>query len=266
MPGVCYRLWTKQDELSHPAFTLAEILIADLAPLALELAQWGTPKAEGLLFPDLPPQAHLSQAQSVLFMLGALDRSGKLTHFGRRMARLSVHPRLSAMILHAADKGLGAKACLLASLLEEKDNSLMQRDIDLQDRWYLLNSPPKDHRSTIIIKRITEHAERLKKLTDLPDRNLQQDISETDHLGILLALAFPERIAKKRSGTQYQLAQGTIVSLPEDSRLIKEEFLAIGDVDAASAVGSRYDRCGFSDFQVMPEELFRKRGRRFYYL
>ncbi|MGE5681530.1 MAG: ATP-dependent helicase HrpB [Bacillota bacterium] len=240
-PGICYRLWTKQDELNHPSFTQPEILTADLAPLALELAQWGTPSAEGLLFPDNPPEAHLLQARSVLFMLGAVDRSGKLTPFGKRMSRLPVHPRLSAMILHAIDKGFGSYACLLAVLLEEKDSAYSFRDIDLGQRWHNLHNAPADYKSAAGLKRIFSQAEKLRRLINIPPDNRLKDISEQEFmLGPLLALAYPERVARKRSANQYQLAQGTIVSVPEGSMLLREEFLAVGDVDGASAVAKVY--------------------------
>lgn len=213
----------------HPPFTQPEILSADLAPLALELAQWGTPKGEGLLFMDPPPEANLSQAGSILFMLGAADHAGKLTSFGKKMTALPVHPRLSAMILHARERGLEAEACLLASLLEESSAS-GGRDINLYDRWHTLHNP-KDERQAALSKRIFQHARRLMKIV-----RASVNPQKEENLGPLLAFAYPERVAVKKSNTQYQLAQGTMVSIPEGDLLLREEFLSVADLDAAKAV------------------------------
>ncbi|MGE5429867.1 MAG: ATP-dependent helicase HrpB [Syntrophomonadaceae bacterium] len=228
-PGVCYRLWTKEEEEFHPDFTMPEILSADLAPLALELAQWGAPEGEGLLFPDPPPKANISQARSILFMLGAVDTQGKLTPYGKKMTGLPVHPRLSAMILHALEKGLASEACLLASLLEE-GSAFGSKEINLYERWHLLVNP-KDDRQAMLSKRIHLHARRLMKIV-----HASEDKVSGESLGVLLAMAYPERIAVKKSSSQYQMAQGTMVSIPEGNLLLREEFLSVAEVDAAAAV------------------------------
>ncbi|MCU7493897.1 MAG: ATP-dependent helicase HrpB [Ignavibacteria bacterium] len=228
-PGVCYRLWTKEEEEFHPPFTQPEILSADLASLALELAEWGVPEAEGLLFLDPPPKANLAQARSILFMLGALDKGGKLTHMGKQMTSLPVHPRLSAMILRAQKRGLEAEACLLASLLEETVGQ-GKREINLNERWHMLQNP-KDERQVMQAKRIYVHARRLMKIIRASEGKI-----EGENLGLLLALAYPERVAVKRSVTQYQLAQGTMASIPDGDPMSKEEFLAVAEADAAGAV------------------------------
>lgn len=259
MPGVCYRLWTKEEEEMHPDFAQPEIVSADLTSLALELAQWGIPQAEELKFPDPPPQAHLKQAMSVLFMLGASDNEGRLTKFGKRMCGLPVHPRLSAMILHAEDRGLGTEACMLAALLEEKDGGGRPEDIDLSDKWHNLHNP-RTGRNETVNKRIFEQASRLQKIIGISvkeskGKELKGKELKGDKLGVLLALAYPERVAVRRSGRQYQLAQGTMVSIPESSILLREEFLAVGDVDASGAVAKAFMAAAISKEEIL--ELFK---------
>ncbi|MDP4191060.1 MAG: ATP-dependent helicase HrpB [Bacteroidota bacterium] len=250
-PGVCYRLWTKEEEALHPTHTQPEILTTDLAQLALELAQWGTPKAEGLLFIDRPPAANLDQASSVLFMLGATDKLGRFTQFGKRMCQLPVHPRFSAMILHAKDMGIGSQACFLAALFEERFSSPASKaeSIDLNEKWYLLHNP-NGAKEAALSKRVFQQARRLQKIA-----KLKEDMSDNRPLGKLLALAYPERTAKKVSGRQYQLAQGTVASLPEGSLLLREEFLAIGDVDAAGAVAKVFLAAPISSSEIL--EIFK---------
>ncbi|HSV27966.1 MAG TPA: ATP-dependent helicase HrpB, partial [Candidatus Omnitrophota bacterium] len=120
-PGVCYRLWSEAEDRALVGFTAPEIAEADLAPLALDLAQWGIGDAGELAWLDPPPAAALAQARELLAELGAVDESGRITPHGRAMNRLSMHPRLAHMVLKARDLGLGGLACELAALLSERD-------------------------------------------------------------------------------------------------------------------------------------------------
>src|SRR5262249_32138420 len=120
-PGTCYRLWTEGQHTLLPQFTTPEILVTDLAPLALELAAWGTPDGAGLRFLDPPPAHQISEARKLLGRLGATDNAGKLTQHGRSMAALPVHPRISHMLIHGKAAGVGALACDVAALLEDRD-------------------------------------------------------------------------------------------------------------------------------------------------
>ena len=227
-PGVCYRLWTEDQHATLPRYQAPEILVADLAPLALDLAQWGSPEAEGLRFLDPPPGAHFAQARGLLQRLGALDSRGKLTPHGHAMAEIPVHPRLAHMILRGKERGLAALACDVAALLEERDLLRGERDadIDLQSRWRALRSGDMIDRGAR--ERALAESRRLRALIGSADETLHQE-----SIGILLALAYPERIARRREGQmgRYQMAIGTGASLPEWSLLAREEFLAIGDVD-----------------------------------
>ena len=119
-PGVCYRLWSESADRSLAAYAAPEIADADLVPLALDLAAWGTP-AEELRWLDAPPAATLAGARDLLVRLGALDASGRITPHGRAMQQLAAHPRLAHMLLEGAEHGAPAAAAELAALLSERD-------------------------------------------------------------------------------------------------------------------------------------------------
>src|SRR4029077_1401174 len=145
-PGVCYRLWTEEAQRGLLPFTPPEILDADLAPLALELALWG---ASDTTLPWLtpPPAAALVTARALLLDLGALDESGAITPHGRAMARLGQHPRLAHLVLRGRELGQGKVAALLAAILSERDFLRLpkgERDVDLRHRVAIAFSGTRD--------------------------------------------------------------------------------------------------------------------------
>jgi ATP-dependent helicase HrpB len=229
-PGICYRLWTEAEHAQLPEYPQPEIKTADLAPLVLHLAQWGTPTGSNLRFLDAPPEAHLAQARTLLEELGALDQNGKLTAHGRAMAELPLHPRFSSMILRGMEFNCGSLACDIAALLEERDilAGSKDTDIDLALRLHSLHQKHKGDNG--IINRITSQSKRLKQLVGI--HNESNSVQENAP-GILLALAYPERIARRRENNsyRYQMASGTACILPKGSLLAREEYLAIGEVD-----------------------------------
>lgn len=233
-PGVCYRLWTEREHDQRPEFPVPEIRQSDLAPLALDLALWGRPDGKDLAFLDPPPPAHLAQAQDLLQRLGALAKDGTPTRHGRRMAELAVHPRLSHMIIKAKEYGWGAVACELAAVLESNDalTSGSKNENDLMVRLQTLARGRSLQPATR--ERILAQKRRLLELTDTLDATVDESLC-----GIILSLAFPERLARKRperSGS-YQLANGMAAFLPESSHLVHEEFLAIAEMDAGTTDG-----------------------------
>lgn len=226
-PGVCYRLWMEEEHEQLPEYPVPEIRISDLAHVALDLALWGVPTGEGLSFLDPPPVAHMAQAHSVLKALGALTENGRLTSHGRVMASLPIHPRFAHMIIRGNELGRGAAACELAAILEERDllGGGAKADVDLASRIDALHRgrglAPGVRDRTMAQKR------RLMEMLDIND-----DRESDSESGILVALAYPERIARRRPerAGQYQLSNGTIAVLPQGN-LGREEFLAIADVD-----------------------------------
>jgi ATP-dependent RNA helicase HrpB len=140
-PGVCYRVWSEAAQRSLAPFTPPEIVEADLAPLALELATWGAREASELRWLDAPPAAMLASARDSLLRLGAVDDSGRVTQHGRQMSRLSVHPRLAHMLLRASDLCSLSLAADLAALLSERDvlrSAGGARDADIHSRLELV--------------------------------------------------------------------------------------------------------------------------------
>jgi ATP-dependent helicase HrpB len=198
-PGVCYRLWTLQEHAALPARSSPEILEADLAPLALDLAAVGVPDPRELRWLDPPPAAAFAQARSLLVQLGAIDRSGRLTRHGTAMARLALHPRLSHMVMKATELRERALACELAALLTERD--LLRRtdgvsEADIRTRLDLL-------RGTVVRADVDGEALRRARAETAACRRAGsgRGLAEGEgDVGALLAMAYPDRVAQGRPG------------------------------------------------------------------
>jgi ATP-dependent helicase HrpB len=224
-PGVCYRLWSEEREKELAPYAVPEILATDLAPLALEIAAWGG--GEGLRFIDPPPEANLRQARGLLRQLGALDAEGRLTGHGEEMRRFPVHPRLAHMILRAQERGSVREACLIAALLEEGDifRGSRSADVDIESRLHELQKPSQEKRNDYA--RILRESRRLLALAgDSATAPREGDA------GALMALAYPDRIGRRKGEGRYLTSAGTGALLPSWSLMAREEFLAIAEVDA----------------------------------
>ena len=229
-PGVCYRLWSEGERLE--AQSPPEILQADLAPLALELAQWGVVDISRLAWLDPPPPPALAQARELLQELQALDAAGHITAHGRKLLELPLHPRLAHMVAKSAAWDAGWLACLLAALLSERDILLPDaRQADIALRLRLLT----DERAQAAdldrqrLKRVRATAADIARQAGVaPDRNVLPEPA-----GRLLALAYPDRMAKRRPGNQprYLLANGRGAFLPADDPLGKSAWLAVAELD-----------------------------------
>jgi ATP-dependent RNA helicase HrpB len=235
--GVCYRVWSEGAQRSLAPFTSAEIVEADLAPLALELANWGARDASELRWLDAPPAAMLSSARDLLARLGALDASGRVTQHGRRMSRLSVHPRLAHMLLRASDLRSLPLAADLAALLSERDllrSSGGSRDADIRSRLEVLRgegfAQGFDRAGLQRARRATKDLTR--QVEDVADRNPAADATQS--VGTLLAFAYPDRVARRRPGTdgsRYTLANGRGAHFADIQNLAKQEFIVAVDLD-----------------------------------
>ncbi|AGI22600.1 ATP-dependent helicase [Pseudomonas sp. ATCC 13867] len=243
-PGACYRLWSEAQHEQLPAYGTAEILQADLAGLALQLARWGVAPQE-LAWLDLPPAAAYAQALDLLERLGALASragGGSLTPHGQAMAELPAHPRIAHLLLRGHALGLGALACDLAALLGERD-ILRGNDADLHHRIALLageQNGPRASRGTV--QRVRQLSRQFKGYLRGPAR---EPVSDPDHprwLGGLLAFAYPDRIARQRraGGGEYRLANGRAALFGEPDALMKEPWLVIADL--GSRQGQREER------------------------
>ena len=223
-PGRCYRMWARAEEGAMPGFAPPEIEISDLAPLALELAQWGS-RPEDLAFLTAPPPGAWAQATSLLGQLGALS-DGRLTPHGAALAKLPLHPRLAQMLLQA-----GPSAAPLAALLSDRD-ILATQNCDLTPALTALTRPGerKGQAGTIrdhaALDRIRQEAKRLSRLA--PKSTHEVALSPAQ----CLALAYPERVAQRRSGTQprYIMAGGKGAVLASDDALANARYLVISDL------------------------------------
>src|SRR5262245_23318836 len=229
-PGVCYRLWPEEAQRGLLPFTPPEILDADLAPLALELALWGADEA-ALPWLTPPPIASLATARALLADLGALDSSGAITPHGRAMARLGQHPRLAHLVLKGRALGQGWIAALLAAILSERDFLRLppgQRDVDLRHRVDIALGGQGSGGRDGALRLILEQARRLMS------RDAKKETPDVSMTGALLALAYPDRIGRRRAGTnRYLLSGGRGAALPEGDPLAREEFLVVADLEGA---------------------------------
>ena len=244
-PGVCYRLWSEAQHDQLAAHGTAEILQADLAGLALQLARWGVEPAQ-LVWLDAPPAAAYAQAQDLLARLGALSRKPgeacKLTPHGQAMAEVPAHPRIAHLLLRGQELGLGALACDVAALLGERD-ILRGAGADLHSRLTLLAGTERAARGA------QGGVQRAKQLARQYRSYLKgaakQPVADPDHprwLGALLALAYPDRVAQRRKagGAEYRLANGRAALFAEPDALMKESWLVIADL--GSRQGQREER------------------------
>jgi ATP-dependent helicase HrpB len=246
-PGHCYRLWDHATQQALRPHDDPEILHADLAPLALELARWGEPDPSRLSWLDPPPAGAYAQARSLLRALDAVDPKGRITPDGERMARLPLHPRLAHMLLQAQEQGQARLASDLAALLNERDPIRAgpggERSCDIEDRLRLLALWRRDGDAALRASGVSAAAcGRLDRIGRQWRRNLGTT-PETDSAawspGALLALAYPDRIAKRRAGagSGYLLASGRAASLPEQDGLNASEYLVAAALDAGQTQG-----------------------------
>lgn len=222
-PGTALRLWSELEHRSLEVRTRPEILDADLAGFALELAAWGASPAD-LVWLDPPPEAGFAAARKLLAELGALDREGALTPRGRKLASLPVHPRLGMMLLRAAELGLAPLGAELAALLEERDLHRNFSGADLRERVERMRRRPEEFRNQLVIKR--------QLLSLLHEKEAQIPVEKC---GLLTAFAYPGRIgrARGRHSAGYLLSGGSGARLEEDA-LCREEFLAVARLDGAA--------------------------------
>jgi len=225
-PGICYRLWDEAQTAALPRTEAPEILEADLTGLVLDLAAWGTFDPTDLLFADPPPQAAWSEARTLLQDLHALDEAGRLTGEGKALARLPLHPRLAHMVIAGAARSLGNTAALIALILSEP--GLGGRDPDLRARLRALRH---------------DKSQRARDGRLLAERWLKQAGGtgkdfDTESAGLLLALAYPDRVAQQRGQTgRFRLANGRGAELEPEHGLAREPFLTIADIQGKAASG-----------------------------
>ena len=248
-PGVCYRLWSETVQRGLVPQSAPEIRAADLAPLALELAAWGTRDAHALAWLDPPPDAAFNQARELLAGLDALDESGYITKTGRAMVRLPLHPRLSHMLFTAKHFGLEALACDIAALLSERDilAGESRRSADFTQRLEALwafrqhgrQGTQLHHADANACARVNQASQQFRRLLSLSESVKSAD---TAQVGLLLALAYPDRVALARApgDVRYLLASGRGARLPEAEMRLRQPCIVAASLDAGETEGLIY--------------------------
>ncbi len=223
-PGVCYRLWGEPQTGSLEPYTRPEILSADLSSFVLDLAQWGASDPGMLAFLDPPPQAALNEARALLTELGAIDAQGRITEEGRKLRALPLPPRLARMVVDAAAEGAGLLAAEIAAVLTER--GLGGDDPDLRHR---LDQFRRDRSA-----RAQDARAMAKRWADTAGGKAE---GGEHSVGALLALAYPDRIAKSRGGGSgaFVLANGRGGNVDPASSLTREPFLAVAELTGSAA-------------------------------
>ena len=247
-PGVCYRLWGEHEQHHLVAHAAPEILEADLAPVALELAAAGVDDPATLRWLDVPPPAAYAQARELLTELGALDvsdgdaRPARITSHGRRMAELPMHPRLAHMVIEAETLGVLPVACDLAALLSERDpvrgEGPVPPDADIESRLALLRRreamAPAHTINVDALRRIRVESDRLRSaLGDRAGSAASAPASNAVSAGLLLAFAYPDRIGQLRSprSGRFLLRNGNGAALATPQGLSDSPFVVAAELD-----------------------------------
>ena len=222
--GVCYRLWDEPQTGSLEPYTRPEILSADLSSFVLDLAQWGAADPDKLAFLDAPPQAALNEAKVLLAELDAIDTAGRITEEGRKLRALPLPPRLARMVVDGAAEGVGELAASIAVLLTER--GLGGDDVNLQHR---LDNFRRDRS-----RRADDARAMVRRWADTV-AGAKENIEHS--AGSLLALAYPDRIARNRgvSAGSFLLASGRGGMVDRASSLAREQFLVVAELTGAAA-------------------------------
>ncbi len=249
-PGVCYRMWTKATHLRLAENRVPEILEADLASLMLDMAAWGVSDITRLTWLTPPPKAHVSQAADLLEELGATDK-GRITAHGRQMHKLACHPRIAHMLLMASDLHSKQLACDLAAVLEERDPLPKDSGIDINLRVEALRRSRGMGNAAGRFARIEKVAAQYLAMLKIEADNKVYDPLEA---GLLLAYAYPERIASARPGNnaQFQLANGRYVAAGHKDDLAHEPWLVAAHVDQRDGLGKIFMAAPLNPKDLLP--------------
>lgn len=247
-PGVCYRMWTKATHHRLNEHRTPEIEEADLASLALEMSKWGVDDIGKLIWLTVPPKGHVARAMDLLHQLEALE-DGQISSHGKAIHKMPCHPRLAHMLLLAKEEGLSALACDIAAVLEERDPLSRDAGIDINLRIEALRRFRSGSLKNKRLVHIAKIAEQYRRMLDMKEDNSLHDPFET---GLLLAYAYPERIAHATPGNnaQFKLANGNVAAAGHEDDLAHEDWLAIASVNARDGVGRI-----FLASQLNPQDL-----------
>jgi len=256
--GSCIRLWSESKQHSLKDFQGEEVLSADLANLILDLLVWGLTDYQAINWLTPPPSAHFESAKQLLTSLGLIsdgvvsdglmNEPGKITPLGTQAAKLGLHPRLAAMLLRAHSPFEKEMACELSALLSEIDIFYQRRGVDIIERLIALQDYKTQKKTALqswplkgaIAEQVLSTTRSLKSSLKIPSKATIYSLTDLqDHIGKLLLLAYPDRLAKRRSTNcgRYQLANGKGVQLFDDDPLFGSDWLVISDCNAQKKEG-----------------------------
>jgi ATP-dependent helicase HrpB len=226
-PGVCYRLWDEPQTASLAPYTQPEILSADLSSLVLDLAQWGVADPAALSFLDPPPQPAWKEAKSLLSELNALDGDGRITAEGRSLRALALPPRLARMIVDSHRAGSGEAAAEIAAILTERGLGGDSADLEYRRDQFRRDRSPRASSARDLARRWASQVAASEKAGQ------QEDLST----GLMLAYAFPDRVARNRGNGSFVLANGRGAAVEQTSSLARAPYIAIGEMTGTAASG-----------------------------
>jgi len=263
-PGVCYRLWDEPQTAALPAYTRPEILSADLSSLLLDVAQWGVSDPATLAFLDPPPQPSLKEARVLLRELGALDADGRITAEGQSLRALALPPRLARMIVDSHRLGAGAAAAEIAAVLTER--GLGGDSVDLDHR---LDQFRRDRSQRAVSARSLAQRWAAQVATDQGAAKPASLADGAVSTGVMLAFAFPDRIARNRGNGSFVLANGRGAAVDQAVGLAGAPFIAVAELTGTAAQGrillaapitSSEIEAGFADQIESVDEMAFDRG------
>jgi ATP-dependent helicase HrpB len=226
--GVCYRLWDEPQTASLAAYTQPEILSADLSSLVLDLAQWGVRDPATLAFLDPPPAPALKEANSLLRELGALDADGRITAEGHSLRALALPPRLARMIVDSHRLGAGEEAAEIGAILTERGLGGDSVDLDHRLDQFRRDRSPRASSARSLAQR---WAQQVAATEGAPAEETSPST------GIMLALAFPDRVARNRGNGSFVLANGRGAAVEQTSSLARAPYIAVGELTGTAAQG-----------------------------
>jgi ATP-dependent helicase HrpB len=239
-PGVCYRLWDEPQTASLAAYTQPEILSADLSSLVLDLAQWGVNDPTTLAFLDSPPGPALKEARSLLRELGALDADGRITAEGKNLRALALPPRLARMIVDSQSLGAGKSAAEIAAVLTERGLGGDSVDLDARlDGFRRDRSQRADSARSLAQRWAVQVAAAASSVAGRDERGsrLEGRGGELPSTGVMLALAFPDRVARNRGNGSFVLANGRGAAVDPTSALARAPYIAVAELTGTAAQG-----------------------------
>lgn len=226
-PGVCYRLWDEPQTASLAPYTQPEILSADLSSLVLDLAQWGVADPAALSFLDPPPQPAWKEAKTLLSELNALEGDGRITAEGRSLRALALPPRLARMIVDSHRAGHGEEAAEIAAILTERGLGGDSADLEHRRDQFRRDRSPRAASARDLARRWASQVAASEKAVQ------QEDLST----GLMLAYAFPDRVARNRGNGSFVLVNGRGAAVEQTSSLARAPYIAIGEMTGTAASG-----------------------------